>query len=235
MLTLRPAGERGRGDHGWLLAQHSFSFADYVDPAHMGFGVLRVINEDRIAPEGGFGLHGHRDMEIVTWIISGELTHRDSLGNGRVLRRGEVQRMTAGHGIRHSEFNPSSESATHLLQIWIEPTVRGLPASYEQIAVPVDEQPGRWLLIASPDGAEGSTTIAQDVHLSVANLPAGCALSAGLAPMRLGYVQLVRGQLVLNGQKLVSGDGVRVQDESQLKFLAVDDSEVLFFDLPPYP
>ncbi len=233
MLTLRPASARGQADYGWLLARYSFSFADYVDPEHMGFGVLRVINEDRIAPDSGFGLHGHRDMEIVTWLIDGALAHRDSLGNGSTLRRGEVQRMSAGHGIRHSEFNPAPATPTHLLQIWITPAVRGLPPSYEQISVPVDEQPGRWWLIASPDGAEGSTTIGQDVRLSVARLLPGDSLQASLAAGRTGYLQVVRGQLALNGQNLLAGDGVAIQDELQLRLLAVDDCEVLFFDLPP--
>ncbi len=233
MLTLRPAAARGQADHGWLQARYSFSFADYVDREHMGFGVLRVINEDRIAPDSGFGLHGHRDMEIVTWLIEGALAHRDSLGNGSTLRRGEVQRMSAGHGIRHSEFNPAPDAATHLLQIWIEPAVLGGKPSYEQIRVPVDEQPGRWWLIASPDGVEGSTTLGQDARLSVARLLPGAALPASLAPGRLGYLQVVRGQLALNGQNLVAGDGVGIQDETQLQLLAVDDCEVLFFDLPP--
>ncbi|MDD2884237.1 MAG: pirin family protein [Dechloromonas sp.] len=235
MLVLRPAAERGQFDHGWLLAKHSFSFGAYVDRAHMGFGVLRVINEDRIAPGQGFGMHGHRDMEIITWIIAGALVHRDSLGHGSTLRRGEVQRMSAGRGVQHSEFNPSAQEETHLLQIWIEPAVQSVAASYEQVAVPLAGQAGRWLLIASPDGAEGSTTIHQDARLAVASLPAGQLLSASLAPGRLGYVQLVRGQLRLNGQKLVSGDGVRIHDELSLQFTAVDDCEVLFFDLPPHP
>ncbi len=233
MIIPRPAAERGFADHGWLQARHSFSFADYYDPAEMGWGVLRVINEDRVAPGMGFGRHGHRDMEIVTYILSGALEHKDSLGNGDIIRRGEVQRMTAGKGILHSEFNPSQDEETHLLQIWIEPAARGTPASYEQQALPVEEMRGRWRLVASPDGADGSTTIGQDARLWATVLASGEALDYRLAAPRIGYVQVVRGQLTLNGQNLASGDGARIADESELNFLAQAESEFLLFDLPP--
>lgn len=170
MIIVRPSEQRGHADHGWLRAKHSFSFAEYYDPAEMGWGVLRVINEDRVAPGMGFGTHGHRDMEIVTYILSGALEHKDSLGNGGVIRRGEVQRMSAGKGIMHSEFNPLPDQETHLLQIWIEPAQRGTPASYEQQELALDAMRGRWRLVASPDGADGSTTIGQDARLWASQL-----------------------------------------------------------------
>ena len=233
MITLRSSAERGFADHGWLQARHSFSFADYYDPAEMGWGALRVINEDRVAPGTGFGRHGHRDMEIVTYILSGALEHKDSLGNGDVIRRGEVQRMSAGTGILHSEFNPSPDEATHLLQIWIEPAVHGRPASYEQQALGIDEMRGHWHLVASPDGAAGSTTIGQDARLWASLLAAGESLSYALAAGRLAYVHVVRGRLALNGQNLATGDGAKIADESALQFLADEETEFLLFDLPP--
>jgi redox-sensitive bicupin YhaK (pirin superfamily) len=233
MIQLRPSAERGTADHGWLRAKHSFSFADYYDPDQMGWGALRVINEDRVAPGTGFGRHGHRDMEIVTYILSGSLEHKDSLGHGGVIRRGEVQRMTAGKGILHSESNPSSDEETHLLQIWIEPAQRGTSASYEQQALPLDELRGRWRLVASPDGAEGSTTIGQDAHLWASLLGPGERIAYRLPAGRLAYVQLIYGQLELNGKKLVAGDGAKIADETELKFLASEEAEFLLFDLPP--
>ena len=233
MITLRPSGERGFADHGWLLARHSFSFAEYHDPAEMGWGALRVINEDRVAPGTGFGTHGHRDMEIVTYILSGALEHRDSLGHGGIIRRGEVQRMSAGSGIRHSEFNPSADEATHLLQIWIEPARRATAPSYEQQPLAIEEMRGRWRLVASPDGAEGSTTIGQDARLWASVLGPGEAIDAVLAAGRLAYVQMVRGRLALNGQTLVAGDGAKIADESALHFVASEEAEFLLFDLPP--
>ena len=233
MITLRPSGERGFADHGWLKARHSFSFADYYDPAEMGWGVLRVINEDRVAPGQGFGTHGHRDMEIVTYILSGALEHKDSLGNGGVIRRGEVQRMSAGSGVRHSEFNPSPDEETHLLQIWIAPARHGTPASYEQQALTVDEMRGHWHLVASPDGAAGSTTIGQDARLYASVLGAGESISYRLATGRLAFVQMVRGRLSLNGKNLSAGDGAKIADESELQFLVAEEAEFLLFDLPP--
>ncbi len=233
MIQIRPADQRGQADHGWLLAKHSFSFADYYDPAEMGWGVLRVINEDRIQPGMGFGRHGHRDMEIVTYILSGQLEHKDSLGNGGVIRRGEVQRMSAGKGILHSEFNPSPDETTHLLQIWIEPAQRGTPADYEQQALPEDEMRGRWRLVASPDGAEGSTTIGQDARLWATLLAPGEQRDYALAAGRLAYVQVVYGQLEINGKTLNAGDGAKIADESRLNFQAESAAEILLFDLPP--
>ncbi|WP_434513872.1 pirin family protein [Dechloromonas sp. ARDL1] len=233
MILVRPSEQRGQADHGWLRAKHSFSFADYYDPAEMGWGTLRVINEDRVAPGTGFGRHGHRDMEIVTYILSGSLEHQDSLGNGGIIRRGEVQRMSAGKGILHSEFNPSPNEETHLLQIWIEPAALGTPASYEQQALPVEAMRGRWRLVASPDGADGSTTIGQDARLWASVLSAGQTLVATLGPKRLAYVQVVSGRLELNGQALASGDGAKIADESELRFVAEEEAEILLFDLPP--
>lgn len=233
MITLRPSAERGYADHGWLKARHSFSFAEYHDPAEMGWGVLRVINEDRVAAGQGFGTHGHRDMEIVTYILSGALQHKDSLGNGDVIRRGEVQRMSAGSGIRHSEFNPLPDQETHLLQIWIEPAERGGAASYEQQSLAVDDMRGHWHLVASPDGAEGSTTIAQDARLWASVLASGESLDYALAPGRLAYVHLVRGGLKLNGLAMAAGDGAKIASESTLQFVAGEEAEVLLFDLPP--
>ena len=230
MIQLRPSASRGFVDHGWLVARHSFSFADYYDPAEMGWGVLRVINEDRVAPGKGFGTHGHRDMEIVTYVMSGELEHRDSLGNGEVIRPGEVQRMSAGRGIRHSEFNPSPSETTHLLQIWIEPRELGIAPDYEQqLLAPGNDA---WRLIASPDAAQGSTLIHQDASLRAACLQTGKELDYAIDPLRLGYVHLVRGRLSLNGVALGAGDGAKIATESSLHFVASEDSEILLFDLP---
>ncbi len=233
MITLRPSESRGFADHGWLVARHSFSFGDYVDPEEMGWGVLRVINEDRISPGSGFGRHGHRDMEIVTYLLDGALEHKDSLGNGGVIKRGEVQRMTAGKGILHSEFNPSPHAETHLLQIWIEPAALGTPASYEQRLLPEASLRRCLCLVASPDGAKGSATIGQDARLYASLLGAGESLGAPLGKGRLAYVHVVRGSLRLNGLALSGGDGARIADETELDFVADQESEFLFFDLPP--
>jgi redox-sensitive bicupin YhaK (pirin superfamily) len=233
MILARPSGERGFADHGWLKALHSFSFADYYDPAEMGWGVLRVINEDRVAPATGFGRHGHRDMEIVTYILAGELEHQDSLGNGGIIRRGEVQRMTAGKGILHSEVNPSADSETHLLQIWIEPAQRSTQPSYEQQLLPVAELQGRLRLVASPDGRDGSTTIGQDACLYASRLTPGEALEYPLAAGRAAYVHIVCGRLAINGQIFSGGDGAKIAAESSLHFRAEEETEFLLFDLPP--
>ncbi|MBU1365272.1 MAG: pirin family protein [Gammaproteobacteria bacterium] len=233
MIQLRPSAERGYADHGWLRAKHSFSFADYYDPEEMGWGALRVINEDRVAPGTGFGRHGHRDMEIVTYILSGTLEHKDSLGHGGLIRRGEVQRMSAGKGILHSESNPSADEETHLLQIWIEPAEHGTPASYEQQALPLAELRGRWRLVASPDGADGSTTIGQDARLWATVVEPGASIDYRLAAGRLGYVQVIYGQLEINGKNLSAGDGAKIANETDLKFLASEEAEFLLFDLPP--
>ena len=233
MITLRPSAARGYADHGWLKARHSFSFAEYYDPVEMGWGALRVINEDRVSAGQGFGTHGHRDMEIVTYILSGALQHKDSLGNGDVIRRGEVQRMSAGKGIMHSEFNPLPDQETHLLQIWIEPAQRGGSASYEQQPLAVDDMRGHWHLVASPDGAEGSTTIGQDARLWASVLAVGEQLDFALAADRLAYVHLVRGSLKLNGQSMAGGDGAKIASETNLQFVAGEEAEILLFDLPP--
>lgn len=230
MIQLRPSAARGFADHGWLITRHSFSFAGYQDPAEMGWGVLRVINEDRVAPGKGFGMHSHRDMEIITYVLAGVLEHRDSLGNGEVIRPGEVQRMSAGNGIRHSEFNPSATETTHLLQIWIEPRELGIAPSYEQ--QPLAPGQNDWRLIASPDAARGSALIHQDATLHAAYLEDERELGYALNPARLAYVHLVRGGLSLNGAAMHGGDGAKISAEATLHFVASEDSEILLFDLP---
>lgn len=230
MIEIRPSAARGFADHGWLVARHSFSFADYHDPEQMGWGALRVINEDRVAPGKGFGMHSHRDMEIITYVMAGVLEHRDSLGNGEVIRPGEVQRMSAGSGIRHSEFNPSPRETTHLLQIWIEPRELGIAPAYEQ--QPLAPGQNDWRLIASPDAARGSALIHQDARLHAACLEARRELGQALDPARLAYVHLVRGELSLNGAAMHGGDGAKIAAESALHFVASEDSEILLFDLP---
>jgi len=233
MITLRRSQERGHADHGWLQSLHSFSFADYHDPAHMGFGPLRVINEDRVAPGAGFGTHGHRDMEIISYVLDGELAHRDSMGNGSVIRPGDVQRMSAGSGVRHSEFNHAKDRTTHFLQIWIEPAVAGIAPSYEEKRFADDEKQGRLRLVASPDGADGSVRIHQDARLYASRLAAGQSLAAELPAGRLGYLHLVRGAVTVNGERLVGGDAAMVRDETRLAISAEAESELLLFDLPP--
>lgn len=233
MIIPRRSDERGYAHHGWLEARHSFSFAEYYDPQEMGWGALRVINEDRVAPGSGFGMHGHRDMEIVTYILDGALEHKDSLGHGGVIRRGEIQRMSAGKGILHSEFNPSPSEPTHLLQIWIQPARLGGSASYEQQALPEDELRQGWRLVASPDGAQGSATIGQDARLWATLIGAQARADYALAAGRLAYVHVVKGALRLNGQALSTGDGAKIADETRLEFIADAESEILLFDLPP--
>ena len=230
MIQLRPSASRGFADHGWLVARHSFSFADYFDPAEMGWGALRVINEDRVAPGKGFATHGHRDMEIITYVISGALEHRDSLGNGEVIGRGEVQRMSAGSGVRHSEVNPSASEETHLLQIWITPREHGITPSYEQQSLAPGDN--AWRLIASPDAADGSTLIHQDARLYAARLTRDASIDYALNPARLAYAHLVSGELQLNGMTMQTGDGAKISGESALHLLATTESEVLLFDLP---
>ncbi len=232
MITLRKSQERGYADHGWLKSFHSFSFADYHDPAHMGFGPLRVINEDRVAPGSGFGTHGHRDMEIISYVLEGELAHRDSMGNGSVIRPGDVQRMSAGSGVRHSEYNHATDRTTHFLQIWIEPNVTGISPSYEEKRFSDDDKQGRLRLIASPDGADGSVRLHQDARLYVSQLATGQALEAGLAAGRLGYLHVVRGAVTVNGHRLAGGDAAKLRDETRLAISAGADSELLLFDLP---
>ncbi|MEW5889894.1 MAG: pirin family protein [Pseudomonadota bacterium] len=232
MIRLRPGNERGHANHGWLDTYHSFSFADYYDPDEMGWSVLRVINEDRVQPGMGFDTHGHRDMEIVTYVLAGALKHQDSMGNGAVIRPGEVQRMSAGRGVLHSEFNASREEPVHLLQIWIQPKVTGIRPSYEQKYFAPEEKRGRLCIVASPDGREGSVTIHQDAALHAALLAPGETVAYELVPGRRAYVHLVRGEADVNGMRLTGGDGAKIADETRLAIVAAGEAEVLLFDLP---
>jgi redox-sensitive bicupin YhaK (pirin superfamily) len=232
MIARRPAEERGRARFGWLDSHHTFSFGHYHDDAHMGFGPLRVINEDRVSPGAGFDTHGHRDMEILSYVLEGELAHKDSIGTGSVIRPGEVQRMTAGTGIQHSEFNPSPQAPVHFLQIWILPERSGLPPGYQQSAFPLDET-GRLHLVASGDGRDGSLTIHQDVDLHAGRLTAGDTVRARLRDGRLGWLQVARGAVTLNGAQLATGDGAAIKDESDLDIRAESDAEILLFDMVP--
>ena len=231
MLTVRKSKERGYADHGWLKSLHSFSFAAYYDPQHMGWGNLRVINEDWIAVGKGFGTHGHRDMEIITYVLSGSLAHKDSMGNVKAIAPGEVQRMSAGTGVQHSEFNHAPNDTTHLLQIWIEPNVTGIAPSYEQKTFADAEKRGRLRLVASNDGAQGSVTIHADAGLYAALLDGTETVTLPLKPTRKSYVHLVRGELDVNGQKLNAGDAALLADESKLILSDGKDAEVLVFDL----
>jgi hypothetical protein len=232
MLTLRKAADRGHSKHGWLDSWHTFSFADYFDPAHVAFSKLRVINDDRVAPGQGFGTHGHRDMEIISYVVEGAIEHKDSLGNGSIIRPGDVQRMTAGTGVQHSEFNPSPTEPVHFLQIWILPQRESLAPGYEQRTFSTAEKRGRFRLVASPDGREGSVTVNQDVLLYAANFDGseGATLPVGVG--RKAWVQVVRGDVSLNGTKLEEGDGAAVEGERDLVFSSGRAAEVLAFDLP---
>ena len=231
MIVTRPAAERGHFDHGWLDTYHTFSFGDYYDPAQMGFRSLRVINEDRVAPGGGFGMHGHRDMEIVTLVLSGALEHKDSLGHGEVLRPGELQHMSAGSGIRHSEFNPSATETTHLYQIWLLPRAKGLEPSYHQQKFDPANRAGRWQLVASPGGIEGSLPIEQDAKIYLADLPAGGKLDFELAANRYAWLQVLRGAVELNGHALSTSDAAATTNESALTVQATQPAELLLFEL----
>ena len=232
MVKIRKAKERGHFDHGWLDTYHTFSFADYWDPRHMGWGPLRVINEDRVAGGTGFPTHGHRDMEIITYVLEGALEHRDSLGTGSVIRPGEVQRMSAGTGVRHSEFNASKTEPVHLLQIWIEPARTGIAPGYEQKTFPEDERRGRLRLIAAADGRDGAVTINQDAAVYATTLARGERVEHVLAPQRLAWLQVARGALLLNGERLDQGDGAAVDHERRLEIEALEPAEALLFDLP---
>ena len=233
MITVRKSEERGHFDHGWLDTRHTFSFAGYHDDAHMGFSELRVVNEDRVQPGEGFGTHGHRDMEIVSWVLDGELAHKDSTGGGGVLRPGEVQRMSAGTGVRHSEFNGSRERPVHFLQIWILPDRDGHRPSYEQRTVPEAARRGRLALIASPDGADGSTTIHQDARIYATLLGRGEQVRHPLASGRQAWVQVARGALTVNGRALSAGDGAALIREDAVELAGQGDlAEALVFDLP---
>jgi len=231
-MEIRRTAERGHAQHGWLDSFHSFSFADYHDPAHMGFGALRVINEDRVQPGRGFGAHGHRDMEIISYVLAGGLAHKDSMGNGSTIRPGDVQRMSAGSGVRHSEYNASDRDPVHFLQIWIEPSVRGIAPSYEEKRFDADSKRGRLRLIASPDGADGSVTIHQDARLYAALMDGADTLEHELSPDRRAYVHVIRGEVEVNGQALSGGDAIKLARETRVKLAKASNAEVLLFDLP---
>jgi hypothetical protein len=232
MFELRRAAERGYADHGWLRSHHSFSFADYYDPAHMGFGPLRVINEDRVAPGMGFGTHGHRDMEIISYVLDGALEHKDSMGNGSVLRPGDVQRMSAGRGVMHSEFNHSREALVHFLQIWIEPEVHGIAPGYEEKHFDATSKRGRLRLVASRDGREGSVKIHQDAFVYATLLGGAERVTHQLAPGRRAYVHVARGSLAANGQTLASGDALKAAGVGEIVLERGAEAEALVFDLP---
>ena len=233
MVAIRRSEERGQADHGWLRSQHTFSFADYHDPAQMGFRALRVINEDRVAPGRGFPKHGHRDMEIISYVLEGELAHEDSMGTGSVIRPHDVQRMSAGRGVTHSEHNPSATQPVHFLQIWIEPDRKGLEPSYAQTHVPPEDKRGRLRLIASPDGADGALTIRQDARVYATLLGEGQRVTHALGDGRYGYVHVVRGELGLGDAKLRAGDGARLSGATSIELVgAGGDAEALVFDLP---
>lgn len=231
MITLRRSGESGHFDHGWLNTYHSFSFDQYYDPRYMGFRQLRVINEDFVAPGRGFPTHGHRDMEIITYILEGALQHEDSMGNGSIIRPGDVQRMTAGTGVRHSEKNASADARVHLLQIWILPETIALEPGYEQKAFSEDERRGQLRLIASNDGSEGSVTVHQDVNVFASILGDGESVRYDMDQTRYGWLQVARGAISVNGQRAEQGDGAIAMGESSLGIVAEQSSEVLLFDL----
>lgn len=231
MITLRKSSDRGHADHGWLHSDHTFSFADYYDPQEMGWGPLRVINEDRVQPAKGFGTHGHRDMEIISYVLSGQLQHKDSMGNGTVIRPGDVQRMSAGTGVQHSEFNPSPTEPVHFLQIWIQPDTLGIPPGYEEKHFAPQDKRGRLRLVASRDGREGSVTIHQDADLFASLLGPQERIAHQLAPGRLAYLHLVKGAVRVNGIALKTGDAAKIDAEASLDIVADEDSELLLFDL----
>ncbi|MEO0825054.1 MAG: pirin family protein [Cyanobacteria bacterium J06635_15] len=232
MITIRPANDRGAANFGWLDSRHSFSFGNYYDPQHMGFASLRVINEDKVTPAQGFGTHGHRDMEIVTYVLDGSLEHKDNIGNGSVIRPGDVQRMSAGTGILHSEFNASNTDPVHFLQIWIIPDTKGLAPGYEQTYFGTEDKQNQLRLVGSRDGREGSVTIHQDMNLYAARLANGETVSHDLAGDRAAWLHVARGAVTLNGQPLAAGDGAAISAEANLTLQgAADDAEVLLFDM----
>jgi redox-sensitive bicupin YhaK (pirin superfamily) len=232
MITIRPSGDRGAANFGWLDTRHTFSFGNYYDPSHMGFADLRVINEDKVAPSQGFSTHGHRDMEIVTYVLEGALKHQDSIGNGSIMKPGDVQRMSAGTGILHSEYNASDTDPVHLLQIWLLPAEKGIAPSYEQTYFAPEEKQGHLRLVGSPDGRNGSVTIHQDVNLYATKLAAGEAVTHALAVDRVAWVQVARGAVTLNGHSLTAGDGAAIAAEDLITLEgSSDDGEVLLFDM----
>ncbi|MGH8253224.1 MAG: pirin family protein [Steroidobacteraceae bacterium] len=232
-MILRPAAERGHAEHGWLDSWHSFSFADYRDPAHVHFGPLRVINEDRVSAGQGFGTHSHADMEIISYVLDGELEHKDSMGTGSVIRPGDVQRMSAGSGVRHSEFNHSKTRLVHFLQVWIIPDVRGIAPEYEQRNFSAADKRGQLRLVASEDGAEGSLRIHQDARMYAGLFDGDEQARHTLRAGRKAYVQVARGELELDGQQLGAGDGAMLNDERVITLAQGRAAEVLLFDLPP--
>lgn len=232
MIEIRKSAERGYADHGWLQSYHSFSFADYFDPRHVQFGPLRVINEDRVAPGMGFGTHGHRDMEIISYVLSGELAHKDSIGNGSVIRPGDVQRMSAGTGVRHSEYNHAAHDTTHFLQIWIVPDRNGIEPGYEEKHFNAADKRGRLRLVGSRDGADGSVRIHQDVRLYAGLFDGEEAATLALAPGRRAYVHVARGAITVNGQALEAGDAAKLEGVDAVSLAQGDGAEVLVFDLP---
>jgi len=232
MISIRPARERGHANHGWLDSYHSFSFADYYDPDQVGYSVLRVINEDRVEPGAGFPTHGHRDMEIVSYVLDGALEHQDSMGNGSIIRPGDVQRMSAGTGVRHSEYNASKSEPAHFLQIWILPQANGITPGYEQKYFEPVRLDGRLVVVASPDGRDGSVVIHQDAVLYATKLDGAAEVTHALAPGRRSYVQVARGRVSVNGHPLAAGDGARIEHEPVLRLENGQAAEVLVFDLP---
>lgn len=232
MNTIRRSHERGFADHGWLKSYHTFSFADYYDPEHIGFGPLRVINEDRVAPGAGFGTHGHRDMEIISYVLEGELAHRDSLGSGSVIRPGDVQRMSAGRGVRHSEFNNSDKDEVHFLQIWIQPNELSIAPEYEEKRFTPEDKRGRLRLIAAPDGAEGSVRIHQDARVYAGLFDGDERDELALEPDRRAFVHVARGRVTVNGEALNTGDALKITGESKVAIEGGQAAEVLVFDLP---
>jgi quercetin 2,3-dioxygenase len=232
MIKLRKSQERGHANHGWLDSYHSFSFAEYYDAEHMQYSVLRVINEDVVAGGTGFGMHPHRDMEIVTYILSGSLRHQDSMGNGSVIGLGDVQRMTAGTGVRHSEFNASADVPVHLLQIWITPSQNNLTPSYEEKHFSQQEKENQWRLIVSPNGHDASVTINQDVHVYATLLSKGYELPIAIQPNRCAYLQVAKGAVNLDGQLLQAGDAAMLEDKERFELQAQTDAELVLFDLP---
>ncbi len=232
MIEIRKSADRGPAEHGWLSSRHSFSFAGYHDPKHMGFGPLRVINEDRVQPGMGFGTHGHRDMEIISYVLDGALAHKDSLGTGSVIRYGDVQRMSAGTGVQHSEFNHSRSEPVHFLQIWIMPDRAGVKPSYEEKHFDADSKRGRLRLIASSDAREGSVLIHQDASLYASILDGEAPIEHALAAGRLAYVHVIRGEITVNGVALAGGDALKLADEAKVVLTDSKDAEILLFDLP---
>ncbi|MEP6655634.1 MAG: pirin family protein [Betaproteobacteria bacterium] len=232
MIEFRRSEDRGHAQHGWLESRHSFSFAEYHDAAHMGFGPLRVINEDRVQPGMGFGTHSHRDMEIMSYVLEGRLEHKDSMGNGSIIAPGDVQRMSAGRGVAHSEYNPSQTEGVHFLQIWIEPSVRGIAPGYEQTHVAAQEKRGRLRLIAAPEGEGAAVLIHQDARVYAAMLDGADAVVHRLPPGRRAYVHVARGAVHANDIRLAAGDAAKISDEAMVRIDRAEDAEVLLFDLP---